>query len=130
MPVPFLRNILSAFVFLLNCPTFACVFQNHDMSVFDDARVFQTTESVQATYPKDLFSAFPEEMGIFDKYECRNAIEQKSMIHKKTKVLYTAFFTTKDECDGGNFYGVIVEGLSSDPLNAVAIIEDSDLSCL
>lgn len=90
----------------------------------------QVSKAEPVPYPDELFSAYTRQLGRFSKRDCRYAVRAAQVTDKGTAQTYTAFYTSEDDCDGGNSYGVIVMGDEADPRRAVATIQDTNLYCL
>lgn len=83
-----------------------------------------------APFPQKLFDLFSRQLGDFSADECRNAVVRKTFRHTPTETILTVFHTTQDKCDGGNTYGLIVDGSQAEPQRVIATIEDSFIQCI
>jgi hypothetical protein len=92
---------------------------------------FHVSKKAMVPYPVELFESDRIQLTDLSREVCRQTgILKLHLIHKKTSQEFTAYYTDQDECDGGSAVGVIVSGRLPDPVNAVAVIRDSELSCL
>lgn len=110
--------------------SYACPFDGMTLTSIEDSSEFTSTASDWVSYPTGLFGGFTNLLGLLSPSECKEAVIANQITDKKTGKVYTAYYTNDDSCDGGNSYGMIVEG--TEPLlnRAVASIQDSDISCV
>lgn len=74
-------------------------------------------------FPAKLFKSFEKYIHVFDAKACAHAIEEvKTQVDGRQ---YTALYSIEDECDGGNSYGLILDGEK----HVIGFISDSEIVC-
>ncbi len=81
------------------------------------------------SFPKNLFKDHESEIYSFDEESCKT-VALKTIYDVSSKKIFSAYYTNSDECDGGNSYGVIVQGSEPDSSKSIAVIRDSAIECL
>ncbi len=83
------------------------------------------TNSKKVAFPKKLFHDRKNQdlIGFLNEKDCHDAVEKST--RKIAGKIYNAYFTVLDQCDGGNTYGLILQGSK-----VVATIGDSEIYCL
>lgn len=108
-----------------------CVFAGLTLNDLREGAQFARIQETSHEFPTALFNAFKSELGRFSAKRCAQVgMEKLHLSQHHSYGIYTAYYTHHEDCDGGNSYGVIVEGLLPLPPNAVAVIQDSFVSCL
>lgn len=107
----------------------ACLFNNLDHTDLDQNPMFTLVENRPHPFPAGLFRRFANQLGEFSEDDCRNSLRRKTYRHTSGDI-FTVLYTTNDECDGGNTYGLIIAGSTEGPSGVRATIEDSHIHCL
>ncbi|MFS4461057.1 hypothetical protein [Bdellovibrio sp. HCB2-146] len=110
--------------------SYACPFEGMTLTSIEDSPDFTSTPSDWVSYPTRLFKGFSNLLDMLSPSECKEAVIANQITDNKTGIVYTAFYTNDDSCDGGNSYGMIVEGKEPRLSKAVASIQDSDIACV
>ena len=125
-----MKTILFLFISWGFLKVEACPFQGMSVSAVEDSPDFISSESKWAPFPEPLYLKYESRLGGLPLSECKEAIIANSIQVKKTGKIYTAFYTNDDSCDGGNSYGMIIEGTDPRTDKVIATIEDSDIVCI
>ena len=125
-----MKTILFFFISLGFFKVEACPFEGMSIGGVDDSTEFISSESKWAPFPAPLYLKYEYRLGGLPLSECKEAVIANSIQVKKTGKIYTAFYTNDDTCDGGNSYGMIIEGTEPRTDKVIATIEDSDIICV
>jgi hypothetical protein len=125
-----MKTILFFFISLGFFKSEACPFEGMSVSSVEDSADFISSPSKWAPFPQPLYLKYESRLGGLPLSECKDAVIANSIQSKKTGKIYTAYYTNDDTCDGGNSYGMIVEGSDPRTDKVIATIEDSDIICL
>lgn len=125
-----MKTVIFLFIWLGFLKTEACPFQGLSVGAVEDSSEFVSSESKWAKFPETLYLKFKSRLGGLPISECKDSVITNTIDVKKTGKRYTAFYTNDDTCDGGNSYGMIVEGNEPRTEKVIATIEDSDIVCL
>ena len=125
-----MKTILFLFISWGFLKAEACPFEGVSLGSLQEQAEFTTTESQPTPFPETLYLRYQSRLGALPLSECHDAVVASQIRMKATGKIFTAFYTNDDSCDGGNSYGMIVEGLEARADRAVASIEDSDILCL
>lgn len=125
-----MKTILFFFIWVGYFNSEACPFEGMSVSGVEDSTEFVSSESKWAPFPEPLYLKYESRLGGLPLSECKESVIANSIQVKKTGKLYTTFYTNDDTCDGGNSYGMIVEGQEARADKVIATIEDSDIICL
>lgn len=107
-----------------------CLFDGMSLGHIEESPEFVVRNLGTVSFPRNLIKSQEKYIGDFQSGECEAAFTADEITQKSTGIVFTAYKSNDDECDGGNSYGVIVKGTAPEPANAIATIEDSDLWCL
>lgn len=107
-----------------------CPFEGLSLSHLEESSDYEFKKIGTVPFPQALVTSQNTLLGDLPEKECKEAFIADQVKIKSSGKIYTAFYSNEDSCDGGNSYGVMVEGTQPDPKKAVATIEDSDLWCL
>lgn len=99
---------------------------------FENGSIFQVIEESENVEVSSQYVAFPgylfDQLGVgeFRYEECKDAIKEVTM-KRPNGSSFRMIYTNEDHCDGGNSFGFIIE---SKTLTPIAVIHDSDISCI
>jgi hypothetical protein len=125
-----MKTVFFFFVSLGFFKAEACPFEGMSIGGVDDSSDFISSESKWAPFPEPLYLKYESRLGGLPLNECKESVIANSIQVKKTGKIYTAFYTNDDSCDGGNSYGMIIEGTDPRVDKVIATIEDSDIVCV
>lgn len=92
-------------------------------------REVKVSEPWECELPMSTFSEI-EPLADFARQECMSAGICWTATHVPTRKAYSIWQTAEDGCDGGNSYGIMVDGRTPVKGNVIRIIRDSDLSSM
>jgi hypothetical protein len=107
----------------------ACFFRGMSYTELTPANGVTLLSEGPSPFSQSLFNKFSDRLGEFVPDECQNALVRKTYRHTASGTILTLLHTTQDECDGGNTFGLIIEGSGPDPRRVIATIEDSFIRC-
>lgn len=124
-----LFNLITVLILTLPSITWACELEGFSLANFDNSSDYQILTQEQKA-PPTVLKKFAAQIGSFNSQECRAGFNINTYLDKKTKKFWTLLFSHHDECDGGNTYGLVIEGPVIREEKVIATIEDSNLYCL
>lgn len=120
-----MKTLALALGLLFSHSILACSVQDSSIYQIRFESDFTEISEKQVPFPGYLFSQF-ESLGDFDYESCKDAV-QEVVVQAQDGSRLRLIYTVEDSCDGGNSYGII---LNDKDLAPVALIHDSDVSCL
>ena len=124
-----MNALLGALIALFSLHAVACPFAGKSLNQIKESEEFELKGSRTVNFPVALFSAYPQ-FEAMTPLNCGTAITSEWLVEKATGKTYRTYRSSRDECDGGNTVGLIVEGRKALPEMAKAEIQDGSLSCL
>jgi hypothetical protein len=122
---------LLTFALLTLCfprPTIAgeCKFADGSLSELQEDSRFTVSKEVAVVIDPPIYSANRVFFDPYDQTECREAWVTAEVTEKSSGQHFRYFRTNKDQCDGGNTYGIFV---TNGAPHAISYIRDGDLTC-